>query len=130
MDQTLIVHAIADTALRIAFDPVSWRRVGVPGDVAFVAGYSGRPAPKGGVAGTAYNARVAGTRTAAMLLDAAPPFLANLDGDVADLLAALPEEALPPLEATQLTTGRSWSTRWAAMPGAWCCSLARSHEVA
>ncbi len=94
------------TALRITFDPVSWHSVGVPNDVTFVAGYSGRPAPKGGAAGNAYNARVVGTRTAAMLLDAAPPFLANLDGDVADLLAALPEEALPPLEATQLTTGR------------------------
>lgn len=105
MDQTLIVHAIEGTALHIDFDPLSWHRVGVPDDIAFVAGYSGKPAPKGGVAGDAYNARVVGTRTAAMLLDAAPPFLANVEGEVADLLAALPEEALSPPEAAQLTTG-------------------------
>ncbi len=100
------LHAIEGTALRIDFDPVSWHRVEVPEEIAFVAGYSGMPAPKGGAAGDAYNARVVGTRTAAMLLGAAPPFLANLDGEVADLLAALPEEALPPPEAAQLTTGR------------------------
>ena len=41
-----------------------------------------------------------------MLLGADPPFLANVDGDVTELLAALPEEALPAPEAAQLTTGR------------------------
>ena len=99
MDQTLIVHAMAGTALRIDFDPLASHRVEVPEEIAFVAGYSGKPATKDGPAGDAYNARVVGTRTAALLLGATPPFLANVDGEVADLLAALPEEALPPPEA-------------------------------
>ena len=110
MDQTLIVHAIAGTALRIDFDPASWHGVGIPDDVAFVAGYSGKPAAKGGAAGDAYNKRVVGTRTAALLLGAAPPFLANVDGAVEDVVAALPGKALPPAEATQLTAGRYEST--------------------
>ncbi len=110
MDQTLIVHAAAGTALRIDFDPLASHRVEVPEEMAFVAGYSGKPAPKGGAASDAYNARVAGTRTAALLLGASPPFLANVDGAVEDVLASLPEEALPPPEARQLTAGRYEST--------------------
>lgn len=104
MDQTLIVNATAGTALRIDFDPISWRTVAVPEDIAFVAGYSGTPAPKGGSARDAYNARVVGTRTAALLLGAEPPFLAHADGDIADLLDALPETAPPSPESTKLTT--------------------------
>jgi galactokinase len=104
MDQTLIVNATAGTALRIDFDPISWRTVAVPEHIAFVAGYSGAPAPKGGSARDAYNARVVGTRTAALLLDADPPNLANVDGDIADLISALPESAIPPPEARQLAT--------------------------
>jgi galactokinase len=105
MDQTLIVNATAGTALRIGFDPITWHTVAVPENIAFVAGYSGTPAPKGGSARDAYNARVVGTRTAALLLGADPPFLANVDGDIATLVDALPEWATPPPEAEQLTTG-------------------------
>jgi galactokinase len=104
MDQTLIVNAIAGTALRIGFDPISWDTVPIPERIAFVAGYSGAPAPKGGSARDAYNARVVGTQTAALLLDADPPYLANVYGDITDLISALPESAIPPPEARQLAT--------------------------
>lgn len=102
MDQTLIVNATAGTALRIEFDPISWHTVPIPERIAFVVGYSGTPAPKGGAARDAYNARVVGTRTAALLLGADPPFLANVHGD--DLISTLPESARPPPEARQLAT--------------------------
>jgi galactokinase len=104
MDQTLIVNAEVGTALRIGFDPISWNTVAVPEHIAFVAGYSGTPAPKGGSARDAYNARVVGTRTAALLLGADPPFLANADGGIANLVDALPETATPLPEARQLAT--------------------------
>jgi galactokinase len=105
MDQTLIVNATVDTALRIGFDPISWHTVAVPEHIVFVAGYSGTPAPKGGSARDAYNARVVGTRTAALLLGADPPFLANVDGDIATLVDALPQLATPPPETRQLAAG-------------------------
>jgi galactokinase len=105
MDQTLIVNAVAGTALRIDFDPLSWSTIAIPDHIVFVAGYSGTPAPKGGSARDAYNARVVGTRTAARLLDADPPFLAHVNGDIADLIAALPESAPPSPEAIQFATG-------------------------
>jgi galactokinase len=104
MDQTLIVNATAGTALRIDFDPISWHTVAVHENISFVAGYSGSPAPKGGSARDAYNARVVGSRTAALLLGADPPFLTNADGDIANLISALPESATPPPEARQLAT--------------------------
>ena len=105
MDQTLIVNAEEMTALRIDFNPLSWRTIDVPERIAFVIGYSGAAAAKGGAARDAYNARVVGTRTAASLLGADPPYLANADGDIVDLVAALPEQAMPPPEATRLTSG-------------------------
>ena len=105
MDQTLIVNARAGTALRIDFDPPSWQTIDVPDTIGFVAGYSGVPAPKGGSARDAYNARVVGTRTGAMLLGADPPYLADVEGDIADLIDTLPVAAMPPPEATRLTTG-------------------------
>ena len=125
MDPTLIVHAIEGTALRIDFNPLAWHSVEVPGEIAFVAGYSGKPAPKGGTAGDAYNARVVGTRTAGLLLGAVPPFLANVDSEVADLLAALPEEALPPPEAAQLAAG---SLRTGGPPPGAGVGTARAHR--
>ena len=107
MDQTLIVNAERGTALRIRFDPISWHAVDVPENIAFIAGYSGTVAPKAGAAREAYNVRVVGTRTAAILLGADPPFLANVDGDIADLIAALPEMAVAPPEAAGLSAAFS-----------------------
>lgn len=106
MDQTVIVRAEAGAALRIDFDPPDLRPVPIPGHLAFVAGYSGTPAPKGGAARDAYNARVVGTRAAAMLLGADPPYLGRIQGDVDDLVSMLPEFAAPPAEATVLSAGR------------------------
>ncbi len=95
MDQTVIVHAVTGTALRIDFRPPAWRPVPVPDHIAFVAGYSGTPAPKTGAAADAYNARVAGTRIAAELLGGS--LLAEVDATPQDLDQALPEmaEGLP-----------------------------------
>ncbi len=104
MDQTLIVNAVPGSALRIEFDPLSWATIQIPEHVAFVAGYSGSPAPKMGAARTAFNARVVGTRTAALLLGA--DRLGHVDGDLPDLIAALPEAAPPEPEAVELTSGR------------------------
>lgn len=106
MDQTLIVHAVAGAALRIDFDPAAWRPVAIPENVAVVAGYSGEPAPKGGSARDAYNARVVGTRTAAILLGVDPPVLGSVTAELDDVLAALPEHAAPDPEAAVLTQGR------------------------
>ena len=103
MDQTLIVRAVAGTALRIDFDPLAWRPIAIPDHVALVAGYSGTPAVKGGAAKEAYNARVVGTRFAAALLGA--DALGSVDADVDDALAALPEEAMPDSESAKLTSG-------------------------
>jgi galactokinase len=105
MDQTVIVNAEAGTALRIDFAPITWRPVSIPDDVAFVVGYSGTPAPKGGWARDAYNARVVGTRTAAAILGADPPFLAYVRGPSDDAIASLPETASPLREAARLTSG-------------------------
>jgi galactokinase len=105
MDQTVIVYADAGAALRIGFAPTVLEPVPIPAHVAFVAGYSGSPAPKGGVARSAYNARVVGTRTAAMLLGAYPPVLGRVSGDTEHIVASLPEFAIPPAEATALRAG-------------------------
>ncbi len=106
MDQTVIVHAVAGTALRIEFDPTARRPVPIPENVAFVAGYSGEPAPKGGSARDAYNARVVGTRTAALLLGFDPPVLGSVTAELGDVLAELPEYAVPEPEAALLSKGR------------------------
>ena len=106
MDQTLVVHAVAGAALRIDFDPAAWRPVMIPDHIDFVAGYSGAPAPKGGSARDAYNARVVGTRTAARLLGADPPVLGNVDAELDDAVAAIPDRAPPHPEAATLTQGR------------------------
>ena len=105
MDQTLIVHAVAGAALRIDFDPTAWRPVTIPENVAVVTGYSGEPAPKGGSARDAYNARVVGTRTAAILLGADPPVLGSVTAELDDVLATLPEHAAPDPDAAVLSQG-------------------------
>ena len=106
MDQTLIVHAVAGAALRIDFDPTTWRPVAIPENATFVAGFSGKPALKGGFARDAYNARVVGTRTAALLLGLDPPVLGSVTADLDDVLVSLPEHAVPDPEAAMLTQGR------------------------
>lgn len=105
MDQTVIVYADAGAALRIGFAPTVLEPVPIPAHVAFVAGYSGSPAPKGGAARNAYNARVVGTRTAALLLGADPPVLGRVPGDTDDIIGALPEFATPPADAAVLRAG-------------------------
>jgi galactokinase len=105
MDQTIIVYAEPGTAMRIGFDPPERRPVAIPEHIAFVAGYSGTPAPKGGRARDAYNARVVGARTAAILLGADPPHLSRVVGTARDVDAALPALAVPPPEAAELSSG-------------------------
>ncbi|MFQ5967116.1 MAG: galactokinase [Acidimicrobiia bacterium] len=68
MDQTVIVRAAEGAALRVDFDPTRTRPVPIPEGLSVVAAYSGRPAPKGAGAKSAYNRLVVASRTAAALL--------------------------------------------------------------
>ena len=68
MDQMIIAHGRAGTALRIDFLPESIRQVPLPEGLRFVVAYSGEEAPKGGAMRDAYNERVVGTRIAALML--------------------------------------------------------------
>ncbi len=71
MDQTVIMFATAGAALRIDWDPPLRTPVPIPDGFAFVIGYSGEEAPKGGSARDEYNERVVSCRAAASLLEAA-----------------------------------------------------------
>jgi len=106
MDQTVIVRAEADSALRIDFLPSRVTRVPVPEGVVFIACASGRRAAKGTTERDAYNARVVGCRTAAGLLGLDPPVLGSYRGSVADAVTALPEHAEPPDGARELSGSR------------------------
>ena len=68
MDQTVIVRAAAQTALKISFDPPRTELVPIPPSWSFVVAYSGHPAPKGGEARQGYNRLVVTSRAAAALL--------------------------------------------------------------
>jgi galactokinase len=67
MDQTVIVHAAAGSALRIDFVPPRMRTIPLPPGLAVVVAYSGTPAAKGGAARDAYNSRVVTSRAVALL---------------------------------------------------------------
>ncbi len=97
MDQTVIVHGRAGTALRVDFLPPGRRTVPVPDDWAVLLADTGVPAPKAAGARRSYNARVVATRLGAILLadrlgmDAgSPPALGRIAGG--DHLAALVED--------------------------------------
>ncbi len=101
MDQAIIVHARAGSALRIDFAPAAQHSIPIPPGLSFVVASSAEEAPKGGSARDAYNQRVIGARlAAAMLCDqvgleiAHPPYLSHVAGvDVVDLLVDdLPEK--------------------------------------
>jgi len=100
MDQLVIALATAGHALRIDFLPPATRQVALPEGLAFVVAYSGQKAPKGGDVRDAYNERVVGARSAAILLAEMlgseiddPLTLGQVaDADVVDILAEeLPE---------------------------------------
>lgn len=100
MDQTVIVFAEADAALRIDFDPPATRPVAIPEDLVLVAAYSGERAAKGAAARDAYNARVVGCRCAAALISAAlgcprpdPLVLGRLAGAPRETVDELPQHA-------------------------------------
>ncbi len=104
MDQTVIVHGQAGSALRIDFLPPSRRFVPVPGTWSVVVADTGTPAAKAGEARAGYNARVVATRLGAALLahrtgtDAgAPPVLGAVVGErhLGPLVDDLPERASP-----------------------------------
>jgi galactokinase len=104
MDQETIVFAEAGAALRIDFRPPGRHPVAIPEGLHFVVASSGEEAPKGGAAKDAYNERVVGARTAAVMLADelgidldSPPTLGQLAGvDVVDVLVdGLPEKISP-----------------------------------
>lgn len=68
MDQTVIVLADANSALRIDFLPYSSRRVPLPDDLAVVVAHSGEEAAKATAARHAYNLRVVTARAVAALI--------------------------------------------------------------
>ncbi len=72
MDQVVIAHGTADGAIRIDFNPIKWRTVPIPDDLAVVLAPSGGTAPKVDRVRDAYNLRVMGARLAAALIDEAP----------------------------------------------------------
>jgi galactokinase len=107
MDQTVIAHASAGTALRIDFAPPRVRRVPLPPELRVVVAYSGQEAPKGGSARDAYNERVIGCRLAAALLGHRLDREARVLGQVArdadaKMLTDLPERATPARVAREL----------------------------
>jgi galactokinase len=102
MDQTVIVHAQAGSALRIDFDPITHRPVAIADDLAFVVAYSGSAAAKGDGAKDAYNTAVVSARAAAAALGSmlgdnvgSPPALGRLENPTDAMVAAasLPESA-------------------------------------
>ena len=118
MDQTIIVKAQAGAALRIDFAPAQTTVVPIPADVVFIACESWAIASKGTTACDAYNARVVGCRTAALLLGLDPPVLGRFEGSAPDAVAALPEHAVPPDDVRQLT-GTLWSEERALPVRSW-----------
>ncbi len=100
MDQTVIVHAVAGSALRIDFAPPGLRAVPIPEEVAFVVASSGTTAAKGGSARDAYNTLSIGARVVAALAGrrlgvdpGSPPALGTLGVQAAGLCTAI--ESLP-----------------------------------
>jgi galactokinase len=104
MDQTVIGLAQAGAALRIGFSPPAHQAVPLPDGLAFVVGFSGEEAPKGGAVRQAYNERVIGCRLAASAIarrlgldPGSPPVLASVAPapEVAALVEELPDRASP-----------------------------------